>query len=75
MNTPDTSTCRLCRCRIGWLKTPDGKRKPFDLNADGSLGKSHFLTCEPYRKMCEKRDAERRKKRAAEEERVQGRLF
>lgn len=72
----DTSPCRLCRLPIGWVTQLDGRRKPFDLNPDGSLSAtSHFLTCTVYRDRCAKRDAEKRKAKAAEEERMQGRLF
>ncbi|MBR3583600.1 MAG: hypothetical protein IKO01_09210 [Kiritimatiellae bacterium] len=78
MTTPwhDTSACRLCGRPIGWVRKLDGRRKPFDLEPDGSLSNtSHFLTCTVYRQRCADRDAAARRKREAEEERRQGRLF
>ncbi len=73
---PDTSACRLCHLPIGWVRLLDGRRKPYDLNPDGSLSStSHFLTCKAYRDQCAAKDARERRKREAEEEQRQGRLF
>lgn len=54
----------------------EGKRKPFDLNPDGSLSRtSHFLTCKVFLQQCAEKTAEKRRKREAEEDKRQGRLF
>lgn len=72
----DISACKLCGRSIGWVRNADGRRKPFDLNPDGSLSNvSHFLTCVVYRARCAARDAFARKRREAEEDKRQGRLF
>lgn len=78
-NRPDRSWCRLCGRLIAWTRTADGRRKPFDVLPGGGLGKSHFLTCKPYREQCAERDRARKaarvRARAADQERRQGRLF
>jgi hypothetical protein len=71
-----TSACRLCGLPIGWTVNADGKRKPFDLNPDGSLSRtSHFLTCKVFLQQCAEKTAEKRRKREAEEDKRQMKLF
>jgi ssDNA-binding Zn-finger/Zn-ribbon topoisomerase 1 len=37
--------CHSCGAAIVWGTTAKGKACPFDLNADGTQGASHFTTC------------------------------
>lgn len=67
--------CRLCGRMIGWTRTPSGRKGPFDLLADGTAGEAHRLTCAPYRARLADREAKERRRREAEADRAQGRLF
>lgn len=71
----DCRACRLCGRMIGWAREDGTRKGPFDLLADGTQGPSHLLTCAPYRARLADREAEERRKREAEADRRQGRLF
>jgi hypothetical protein len=54
----ERTLCRLCGMPLQWMVAPDGRRMPFDVLEDGSIGQNHFETCKPYLERLANREAE-----------------